>query len=1040
MLKRIAAALFLLVPALLHGGLPTRVPELQDYADKPVSAVLQEEDASLWMSIGQSLCRFNGHVLQTVVPDIMPEALASSGRGLVYTISGDRLTAVDTRSLEAKTIGVDFGFGADCRLLCRKDSLYFSSGPSLYVLSGGAAREVARAPSDITALGLFEDELCAGCADGHIYKVENGSASILDIPLADSAEGGAVRCFCADGEGNLYLGYTFGLVRRGADGQARRIPIIRQGPEPLRALSPDGRGGVWIGTYYDGLFHMSPGSDACRAASGTVKKTKGTVEREDCSTLYFTDGYGIFRSAPGGAPEQIVGTEGIKIQCAYDSGDGFVWCGNFKAGLLRFDLASSSFLEIPFADGPKTTNVITSFKGDLAIGTESGVYLFDPSAESAVSRRIGGVGGNVFALAAEADRLWTGSRGLYLCTDGVQCRRYTSDASSPLYGSECTAICLPADGGLPLVGTSGYGFCRLGEDGGAQWHTRGAAYAAQDIVAALATDEAGRVVAATSGGVSVMERDGSMFWDFTAENCEGMGSARGGCIYRLKDGTFLVGGKESVTALNTGLLRDPGSAVEFELDCVREEDAPEGAPRFTEDFSYKRNDICAEIAVREYDSVPSKVFQCRLSPLERDWRPVKASQRIVYRNLRAGHYTLTVRASRDGLAPYSERSAQFTIHPVWYATIAAKILWAVLVLALLSVMASVLYSRLLLRERLAAEQKRGEERNRNFVDISRRLRTPLALTLGEMESFFQSRRDRFAGRGHLETAYHNAMKLKDIVAEYVEIENEINSSVYQQALSSSVPLAPRPVNAKKMLVADDDPEMRRMISALFADRFTVIEAEDGSQALTLARAHHPDIILSDVQMPVMDGISLCCALRDDTETCHIPIMLVTARASEKDRLEGIRAGADDYVTKPFNGALLAERCYSLLRLRQTLREKYSTAPEISGEGASDDLRERILGAVERNLASPELNVALLCSEVGMARTTLNSRIQECFGMSTRELIEDVRLRHAANMMAEGEKSVLEVSEELCFSSPKYFALRFKKKYGNSPLKYRNLKK
>ena len=206
-----------------------------------------------------------------------------------------------------------------------------------------------------------------------------------------------------------------------------------------------------------------------------------------------------------------------------------------------------------------------------------------------------------------------------------------------------------------------------------------------------------------------------------------------------------------------------------------------------------------------------------------------------------------------------------------------------------------------------------------------------------------------------------------------------------------------------------------------------------------AQSQQPDIIISDVQMPVMDGLSLCSKLRQDFSTCHIPIILLTAHTSVTNNLEGINVGADEFIAKPFSVDLLEAKCHNLLENRRMLREKFSqtidSIENITKTDKDTDFLNSIIEVIQTHVLEPEISVPFLCEQMHMSKSLLTRKLKGITGYSPREFIENIRMKHAARLLCDGSHNVSDVSYELGFSSPKYFTIRFKKIFGMTPSQY-----
>lgn len=256
---------------------------------------------------------------------------------------------------------------------------------------------------------------------------------------------------------------------------------------------------------------------------------------------------------------------------------------------------------------------------------------------------------------------------------------------------------------------------------------------------------------------------------------------------------------------------------------------------------------------------------------------------------------------------------------------------------------------------------------------------------------------------------------------------------------SSDPLYAAPT-AYTMLIVEDDKDMQSMLVAIFEQKYKILTADNGSDGLKIARDRQPDIIISDVMMPVMDGLTFCASLRKDFEICHIPIILLTAHTSVVSTINGMDKGADDFVTKPFNIEVLEARCANLLENRKLLRQKFEKdftgVSELVRTGADTKFISSVISVIEDNLFTQDLSVNLLCEQLHMSRTLLDRKIQGIAGCTPREFIENIRLKQAARLLKDSEMNVSQIAYELGYSSPKYFAIRFRKMFGVSPSEYK----
>lgn len=247
---------------------------------------------------------------------------------------------------------------------------------------------------------------------------------------------------------------------------------------------------------------------------------------------------------------------------------------------------------------------------------------------------------------------------------------------------------------------------------------------------------------------------------------------------------------------------------------------------------------------------------------------------------------------------------------------------------------------------------------------------------------------------------------------------------------------------RHVLVVEDDEEIRRYICRELSNDFYMTECSNGKEALAAILKQTPDLIISDVMMPEMDGLTLCRKIRQNVNINYLPIILLTARTREEDNLEGLETGADAYLMKPFSIELLRKTVLSLIRRREQLRNTFSgrqnqeeqiSTPEV--KSPDDRLMERVMRVINENLSNPALTVEMISSEVGISRVHLHRKLKELTNQTTQHLIRNVRLKQAASLLAEKRHSITEVATLTGFTHPTYFATAFREMYGVSPSEY-----
>lgn len=246
----------------------------------------------------------------------------------------------------------------------------------------------------------------------------------------------------------------------------------------------------------------------------------------------------------------------------------------------------------------------------------------------------------------------------------------------------------------------------------------------------------------------------------------------------------------------------------------------------------------------------------------------------------------------------------------------------------------------------------------------------------------------------------------------------------------------------KILIVEDNDSIRGMLANIFKPFYEVLTASDGRQGLTLVHSEMPNIVVSDVVMPQMSGTELCKHIKSDFNTCHIPVVLLTARTAIEQNIEGLRIGADDYITKPFNTNLLISRCNNLVNSRILLQEKFSRQPQafaqmLATNPMDKDILDRAMIVIEKHLDDTEFNVNVFAREMAMARTNLFTKLKAITGQTPNDFILTIRLKKGALMLRNNpELNITEISDRIGFSSSRYFSKCFKDVYHVSPLAYR----
>ncbi|HMQ48846.1 MAG TPA: ATP-binding protein [Saprospiraceae bacterium] len=240
-----------------------------------------------------------------------------------------------------------------------------------------------------------------------------------------------------------------------------------------------------------------------------------------------------------------------------------------------------------------------------------------------------------------------------------------------------------------------------------------------------------------------------------------------------------------------------------------------------------------------------------------------------------------------------------------------------------------------------------------------------------------------------------------------------------------------------LLIVEDNPDLRRFIGETMAHEYQILTAENGKLGFAAALEHTPDLIVSDVMMPEMDGFELCQYLKTDERTSHIPVILLTAKAGQQHKIEGLETGADDYLTKPFDETELLVRAKNLVEQRKKLRDQYDRGAvlmpgKISVTSADERFLKKVCEAIEANMDNEFFSVEDLASAVAFSRSQLHRKLKTLTGKSPTDLIREFRLTRAKELLEKGHGNVSEVAIEVGYSSLSYFTRSFKAEFGVLP--------
>lgn len=386
-----------------------------------------------------------------------------------------------------------------------------------------------------------------------------------------------------------------------------------------------------------------------------------------------------------------------------------------------------------------------------------------------------------------------------------------------------------------------------------------------------------------------------------------------------------------------------------------------------------------------------------------------------------------------------------------------KIIWAAVAVIALLIAAVLLAWRGVVQIRAAHRRQKtlNKEQKLFYTNASHQLKTPLTLIAGPVNQLLQRKTLKGDDLELLEITSRNISQMENVLSDVLNFGKDnsmptVDDQSVQDMMQESATIVEKEHlsmlkqedtdELSNILIVDDNADMRRYLRTLLASRFYVLEAPDGQSGLKLARESVPDIIISDVMMPVMDGLQFCKQLKEDFMTSHIPVILLTARSTEVQQMEGYEHGADAYMTKPFRADLLISRIDNLLRSRQQLQDVFKSGQvdekEVKLTTQDKLFMDQLRDVVREKMGNPKLKMDDIGDELGISRVQLYRKVKVLTGLSPVELLRQMRLERAKVLLNSTTKTISEIAYEVGFATPSYFTTCFKKQYGKLPMELR----
>ena len=482
---------------------------------------------------------------------------------------------------------------------------------------------------------------------------------------------------------------------------------------------------------------------------------------------------------------------------------------------------------------------------------------------------------------------------------------------------------------------------------------------------------------------------------------------------------------------------------------------------------------------------------------DKDWNYLQGSNTVQFTALRPGHHRLHVKSTNsDGVWLDNESEIDIYVKPSFGETPWAILLYVAI--AVFVVWAAIRFYFLRKRNGMLSDMRRKE--SEFYTDVSHKLRTPLTLIGAPVKEVLVSENLSDTVRAHLEMVERNSGRMLTLVDEmlrkshdkgvYISDETAADPAVttVSDAAVDADPVEPAPhprheaaeadPSKDTILVVEDNDDLRSFLTDILSSQYNVLSASNGREGLETAEARQPDFILTDVTMPEMDGLTMVRNIKSNKHLSHIPIIVLSAKASEQDRVLGLREGIDDYVTKPFSATYLRQRIANIIAQRHMLQQSYleslgsgnaaavaspdvEVQPETADNaGSTTDTETSAQPQAEYRLDSPQvvdadkemmatlmafindhieeegLKIEELAEAVNLGRTVFYGKIKVLVGMTPSDFLRRMRMQRAEELIVKTRMNFSEIAFKVGFSDPKYFTKCFKKETGMTPSEYR----
>lgn len=506
-------------------------------------------------------------------------------------------------------------------------------------------------------------------------------------------------------------------------------------------------------------------------------------------------------------------------------------------------------------------------------------------------------------------------------------------------------------------------------------------------------------------------------------------------------------------------------------------------------------DISIFFAALDYPGSDNIQYAYKLNKAD-EWTYIYNANSIYLNELEPGDHKLTIKSTNsDGIWQDNDMTISINVEPTFGQSIWAKLLWCILVIGVIS---GLLFLYMANKRNRMFESLHRKEHD-FFIEASHRLRTPLTLIGSPVSEVLETENLSDKGREHLEKVHRNALEMLELVDKMlvkgfepsdivddrtVDPEEQLPEPVTATA-TANVEEATTPGHDKEItiLIVEDNNDLRHFLRDILESQYNVATAANGKKGLEMAHKIQPDFIVTDVTMPEMDGLTMVHKIKEDKALSHIPIIVLSAKSSISARVQGLKEGIDDYITKPFSATYLRQRIANIIAQRLLLQQSYfeqlghemksstmvdtePAAPQpaenvaepsaeqpLEGSSAANaqpdyklespsitdadqEMMAKLLKYIESHISDESMKIEELAEAVNMGRTVFYGKIKALVGMSPSDFVRKLRMQRAEELIVKSKMNFSQIAYNVGFSDPKYFTKCFKKETGMTPSEYR----